>query len=447
MSDQQRTTFDTALPRFAEAICSALSPDILKNGVVIRDATGRLAFIADEVAPSETERQRIELQLKNAIDSYARTDRVVAFRDDHGANRLLVDPGRIPIAWNDLTLQLIDRRIVGTAWLDVPSEEVVIPPRLVFASLKGGVGRSTALAITAADLARRNRNVLVVDLDLEAPGLGDLLLGEGRKPLLGTVDFLVETAIRTIQDSELDSFVGISELTSSDGGRVDVVPAFGKLSISNPENTLPKLARAMIEAVSDDGNAVSVTAQIAAMIARLSKMRDYDVVLIDSRAGLAELTAPAMLGLGASVLLFGTAQKQTIEAYRALLAALGLLAQRDLNCGKSASWRQMLKAVHAKANLDPIATARYRDELYEMFAEFLYDAEESALPSSEAFAFNIDDPIAPHWPLIIPFNPSFADFDSARNANQLTQSFYEQTFRSFMDGIDTLIENSIPSIE
>jgi cellulose biosynthesis protein BcsQ len=444
---EQKTTFDTALPRFAEAICTALSSDALKNGVVVRDTTGRLAFVVDDVAPSETERQRIERQLKNAIDGYARTDRVVAFRNDQGASRLLIDAGRIPVAWNGLTVQLIDRRIVGTAWLDAPSEEPVTPPRIVFASLKGGVGRSTALAIAAADLARRSRNVLVIDLDLEAPGLGDLLLGEGRKPSLGTVDFLVETGIRTIEDSELGAFVGISELTSTDGGRVDVVPAFGKLSIENPENILPKLARAMIEAVGNDGGAVSVTVQIAKMISRLSAMRDYDVVLIDSRAGLAELTAPAMLGLGASVLLFGTAQKQTIEAYRALLAALGLLAQRDLNSGKPASWRQMLKAVHAKASLDPTVTARYRDEMYEIFAEFLYDAEDSASPSSDAFAFNIDDPIAPHWPLIIPFNPSFADFDSVRNANQLTQSFYEQTFRSFMDGIDALIENSIPSVE
>lgn len=39
-----------------------------------------------------------------------------------------------------------------------------------FYSYKGGVGRSMALAHCAAELARRGRKVLIIDLDLEAPG-------------------------------------------------------------------------------------------------------------------------------------------------------------------------------------------------------------------------------------------------------------------------------------
>ena len=40
-----------------------------------------------------------------------------------------------------------------------------------FYSFKGGVGRSMALANVADILARRGLRVLVIDFDLEAPGL------------------------------------------------------------------------------------------------------------------------------------------------------------------------------------------------------------------------------------------------------------------------------------
>jgi hypothetical protein len=442
MSDAKKMTFDESLPSFTNAVRRLFDNDVLRKGVVLRDSSGRLSFIADLNEPTEVDRKRVLEGLAHSVGGYGRTDRIIAFRNDPGASRLLKDPLRIPVYSDGFSYQLIDRRIVGAAWLETPAEESVAPPRIVFASLKGGVGRSTALAIAAADLARRNRNVLVVDLDLEAPGLGDLLLGEDRRPPLGTVDFLVENGISNIEDPELESFVGISGLTTSEGGRVDVVPSFGRRAIEYPENVLPKLARAMIDDLAEEGESISVTAQIAAMITRLSQRRQYDVVLIDSRAGLTELVAPAILGLGATVLLFGTAQRQTFEGYRALFAALRLLAQRDKIAGKEASWRTMFKAVHAKATLDPTALARHRDELYELFAEYLYDLEEDAITSTDALSYSIDDPSSPHWPLIIPFNPSFADFDSAKNPNQLNQSFYEQTFRQFMDGVDTIISDS-----
>src|ERR1051325_5278271 len=182
MSDKPKTLFDNSLPRLAEALRQVLGPEALSAGVIVRDNSGRLSFISERTLPPQNEAADIKQKLEKALGGYARPDRVIAFKDDVGASRLLSDPARVPIEIDGTTIQLIDRRIVGAAWLDAPTEKVATPPRIVFASLKGGVGRSTALAIAAADLARRNKNVLVVDLDLEAPGVGDLLLTEERKP-------------------------------------------------------------------------------------------------------------------------------------------------------------------------------------------------------------------------------------------------------------------------
>jgi MinD-like ATPase involved in chromosome partitioning or flagellar assembly len=430
--------FDNSLPRLVDTIVAHLGESALEQGVVLRDASGRLSFVAGTPANSQVDRAQIEKGLSAALGPYARTDRLVFFSDDAGATRLLADPARLPIQVGGRFCKVLDRRIVGAGWLQPPEGEAKGPPRIVFASLKGGVGRSTALAVAAADLAQRNKNVLVVDLDLEAPGLGNLLLDDERMPRLGTVDFLVENGIGGIPDSLLPSFLGVSALTTGSGGRVDIMPALGQLSAENPENVLPKLARAMIEDIADNGAAIPLTAQIATMIDRLTARGSYDIVLIDSRAGLAELAAPAVLGLGATILLFGTAQKQTIDGYRALFAGLKLLAQRDRAAERKADWRLLLKAVYAKASLDETTAARYRDDLYDLFAEHLYDAEEQADLGEDAINFAIDDPSAPHWPLVVSFNSNFVDFDPIRAPGQLTHAFYEQAFRPFLTGIDAI---------
>ena len=435
--------FDASLSAMVEIIAAELGLEALEQGLIVRDTTGRLSFLSSQVAPPDALRSRIESNLVGALGSYARADRVMAFGDEPGVMRLLEDAEAFPMQLESFHFRLLDRRIVGSAWVNAPQEKMAWPPRIVFASLKGGVGRSTALAVTAADLSRRNRNILVVDLDLEAPGLGDMLLDEDRMPRFGTVDYLVENGLGGVRDERLSDFVGTSALTTPGGGRVDVLPALGTQAVEYPGNTLAKLSRAMIEDIDANGDSVSVTDQIAAMINRFTGRDTYDVVLIDSRAGLSELAAPAILGLGATVLFFGTAQRQTIQGYAALFAGLKLLAERDRAVGRSAEWRLSLKAVYSKASLDELTAARHRDDLYELFAENLYDADDGRQANSDAVSFDIDDENGPHWPLIVPFTQNLIDFDPVRAPSQLNTAFYEQAYRPFLDGIDSIIISSI----
>lgn len=416
-----------------------MGSDCLEQGLIVRDSSGRLLFVTSDTSYPEGSRALIERDIANSLGPYARIDGAVAFGDEPGVERLLKDPGVLRIREGEYSIRLLDRRVVGSAWTESPRDEESRPPCLVFASLKGGVGRSTALALTAADMARRNKNVLVLDLDLEAPGIGGLLLNDERTPRFGVVDYLVENGLRRISDHDLREFVGTSTLTSSDGGRVDIVPALGKSAFQHPGNTLPKLARAMIEDISAAGDSISVPAQIAELVSRFVSRDSYDVVLVDCRAGLSELAAPAILGLGATVLFFGTAQMQTIHGYSALFAGLKLLAQRASAEEKRADWRLRFKAVLAKAGPDSKVSAWYRDEMFEIFAENLYDIEDTEPTDQDLVTFNIDDTEAPHWPLVIRFDSAFVDFDPVRSPTQLELPFYEGAYRSFLNSIDSLI--------
>ncbi len=439
MSETLAVFFDDSLPALLKELRRLFSAEELNQGLVVRDTSGRLRFLSAKPAPSDAIRADVEGKLFAALGAYARKDCVIAYCDEPGVQPLLEDPAAFPMEQESIAFRFLDRRIVGSAWVDHPQEEPNKIPRIVFASLKGGVGRTTALAITAADLARRNKNILAIDLDLEAPGLGDMLLDEERSPLFGSADYLVEDGLGGIPDQALSDFVATSNLTTAGGGRVDVVPVLGKRAISHPENVLPKLSRAMIEDIDDNGGALPVTMQIAKMVNRITRQASYDVVLLDSRAGLSELAAPAILGLGANVLLFGTAQRQTIQGYAALFAALKWLALRDRAAGLSAEWRLLFKAVHAKSSLNEAAAARYRDDLYDLFADNLYDAEDLQQDNPDAVNFGIDDKNSPHWPLTIPFHQSFLDFDPVQRPGQLQTEFYEQAFRPFLNGIDSLI--------
>ena len=78
---------------------------------------------------------------------------------------------------------LVDRLATEGSW-SVISPESKGACRIVFFSIKGGVGRSTALAATAWSLAQRGKRVLVLDLDLESPGLSSALLPQDRMPCM-----------------------------------------------------------------------------------------------------------------------------------------------------------------------------------------------------------------------------------------------------------------------
>lgn len=433
--------FDEAILITAAQISAHWGPAALLNGVIIRDSVGHLKFVAASDAQSAEDPQTLLKALQEVLGPYARADGVLAFADEPGSARLLEAKDRLFVDEGGHKFWLIDRRIVGAAWLSEPVSIVAMPPRVVFASLKGGVGRSTALTVAAADLAARGNNVLVVDLDLEAPGLGDLLLTDDRAPEFGVADYLVENGIGGVPDGALRRFIGTSTLTSSGGGRVDVLPALGSSSVKYPANVLAKLSRAMTDDVDDKGNVATVGSQISQMIDRVTALESYDFVLIDSRAGMAELAAPAVLSLGALVLFFGTAQQQTIRGYRSLFAALRLLAQRSVQLGLSSDWRLMIRPVYAKASMIGETAAAHGDNLYELFAENLYDAIDEEGQSAEAINFAPDDPDAPHHPMVIPFDGRFLDFDPAQRSDQLLGAFFEQTYRPFLDGLYAALEN------
>ena len=93
-----------------------------------------------------------------------------------------------------------------------------------FYSFKGGVGRSMALANAGVELARRGRKVLLVDFDLEAPGLDTFDCLKLPKTVPGIVDFVSEYSA-TGQAPEVERFVEKCVGLGESQGEVLLMPA------------------------------------------------------------------------------------------------------------------------------------------------------------------------------------------------------------------------------
>ena len=101
---------------------------------------------------------------------------------------------------------LIERGIAKKAWIQCsqnensawsyestqPGSKKTLPKIVTFYSYKGGMGRTTALTAVAFELLRQHKNVLMIDTDLEAPGLSTFFFPADDEGLInkGTVDYL-----------------------------------------------------------------------------------------------------------------------------------------------------------------------------------------------------------------------------------------------------------------
>ncbi len=304
----------------------------------------------------------------------------------------------------ELAFNLLDRQIVGQDWLHTHARQRAEgdPPRVVFYGLKGGVGRTTALAMIAYNLAREGRRVLLLDFDLESPGLSALLIPADRVAGYGLVDWFIEDAIYH-DDTVLNDLVSDSPLAENTGGRIRVASAIGQGETAY----LAKLARVYSDVPTRNGPE-RFAQRMGRLVKTLEEREKPDIVLIDSRAGLHDLAAISIATLADLALLFATDSEQTWSGYRQLFTHW---QQRPavLRGVRERLWlvRAMFPETDRKERFD-----RFLEHAYDLFSEQLYDAiDPSETESGDTFSFDMDSESAPHFPLIVNFSARFMEFD------------------------------------
>ena len=438
--------FDDSLPALAALVEGEFGASVFDKAVFVRDATGYLSVVVDEEI-DEGKLAELNEKAVTSLGRYARSEDCIRDRDGPGSRRLLstAAPSRVRVGGRRILF--VDRRMVGADWLLPPKAGSAVP-RIAFVSVKGGVGRSTALAVMAAHLSARGLRVLAIDLDLEAPGIGTMLISPDAMPKYGTLDYLVENGISGIDEDFMENAKGRSFLGAG-GAQVVVLPAFGSETIEHPAGGLAKIARAYLEDVQPGGGTVSLTEQIREMLERFEATGAHDVVLVDGRAGLHETTAAVVLGLGAETLFFGIDEPQTFIGYRLLLSHL---ASREGN--EYEDWKQRVQFVHAKAAADPQSQAEAAARFSDLMAIFGPEVEQSGVRVEEETPLTADDfdvgwttvtedvvaeVIGYKTPIIrILDDDRYHAFDPVRQPALLTSDLFEVTFADLLRWADSV---------
>ena len=187
--------FNDVLP-LTEKILAEI-PDSL-HPLVIRDMQGRIRIGLEKGSKQDPAHQELAERLEEqiaALGSFAgNTGKAVLFPDDFfDPDSVFAHPDVLDFDFpgTKTSFRLLDRQIVGQDWLRPESQPENGIPRAVFFGIKGGVGRSTALTMLAYKLAQEGKRILLLDFDLESPGLSGLLLPPERLAHFGIVDWFV----------------------------------------------------------------------------------------------------------------------------------------------------------------------------------------------------------------------------------------------------------------
>ncbi len=411
--------FDDVRERITKAIHAWESPEIGPPIHLVRDLVGKVRIsISDTLEKDPAFRDALEnlaRLLRDALGAHAYpVKEAVLFTDD--ALLKTLDGANEEISPR---VFLADRLVTGKGWWTVANKDAKpSSTRITLYSIKGGMGRSTTAAALAWHLAHKGERVLVVDMDLESPGLSSAMLEPERQPEFGMVDWFVEDLVEQADRMFPDMLAAPSWAQALEGD-VRVAPAHGR----NPGEYLAKLGRAYMNWASE-----TWSERLQRALTGLESSFDPTFVLLESRSGLHDIAAASVTDLDAEVLLFATDSESNWTDCEILFRHW-----RHLNL--AASIRERIAIVSA---LTPVPDReeymrRFRARAWDLFRDHLYDATNAA---QDAWSFDLDETSAPHNPMEINWTLGLASGASLRNLDEQTmKAAYGRFFSPFDERI------------
>jgi len=265
-----------------------------------------------------------------------------------------------------------------------------------FYSYKGGVGRSMAMANVADILSRQGAKVLMVDFDLEAPGLEQFfhINHDGVRRHPGLLDLLLSykqsMSVARSDDAafrRLESFICPVYERLPGGGRLDIMPAGQR---QDPE----QLARYALSLRTFDWQDFYFDWEGGVFFEWLRRAlvpERYDLVLVDSRTGVTEMGGICGYQLADAIVMLCSANHQNIDGTRNMVRDFRSTSVEALRHGR----RLDLVIVPARIEQrDPKLLANFFARFEEEFSGLLPEALRQAAVDFRA--------------LTIPYEPQFA---------------------------------------
>ncbi|MDY6803382.1 MAG: AAA family ATPase [Cyanobacteriota bacterium] len=188
-----------------------------------------------------------------------------------------------------------------------------LPPVVAFHSFKGGVGRTTHALAFGQLLVEEKKRVLIVDGDLEAPGISWILENRLPNPPISFADFLALAHGDPSPNFEDTLRMSSDRLKSALIDGIYFLPAFRSTAGFNSLEIKPE------HLIQSDKNGFLLTE----ILANLGKALGVDVVLIDLRSGLSELATGLILDPRVYRVFVTTLSEQSLEGTKQVLEIIG----------------------------------------------------------------------------------------------------------------------------
>lgn len=311
---KQRTALWTQLP--TEVLCV----DCFSSGMEIRHTAGTAAVVSawlTEIFGRAYLSGLPAIQLRIGLVTYS-----IEFIQDEGIVAPSLGPN-YPL-WRDVTylpdVKNDSASPSGTCTVRMPQRFIDGPDLVSFHSFKGGVGRTSALMTYVTACMREGspgtKKILVVDADLEAPGVS-FWLDDTNRSTVSFVQLLEALHYPPASQGEsLDYFTEELRKTSLSLGGLQrelfVLPAALDLAeIQDMPVTPEHLAR-------NPDNPWQLTDHLHALGKRLG----VDAVFIDLRAGLSELASPILFDPRVDHFFVSTVAPQSVQGMAEVLRRL-----------------------------------------------------------------------------------------------------------------------------
>src|SRR5437016_10345597 len=181
---------------------------------------------------------------------------------------------------------------------------------VTFYSYKGGVGRTMALANVATLLATWGKKVLVVDWDLEAPGVEHFLVEAGAELIAtqerpGLVDLLTELSEKNSSDFAETAWTSLLIETRIPGtsAKISLLTAGART-----KGYFKNVRRLDVKSFYEEKNGGHIIEAL-----RRAWKSNFDFVLVDSRTGITDIGGICTIQLPDALAIVFTATAQRLD--------------------------------------------------------------------------------------------------------------------------------------
>ena len=274
-----------------------------------------------------------------------------------------------------------------------------------FYSYKGGVGRTMALANVADIMAREGLRVLMIDFDLEAPGLEKFFdvnysLIRAREGLLDLLlDYKLAMSKQAPEAAETQRFRKIEEFIVpiyqplASGGRLNLMPAGRRGHQAGGQEDADQLSRYALNLRTFDWQDFYFNWAGEAFFEWLrNALREaYDLVLVDSRTGVTEMGGICAYQLADAWVMFCATNQQNIEGTQSVARNLESARVRALRGNRPLP----IVIVPARVEIGNASLQQgFQDQFERTFADYTPEALRQAKETL--------------WSLRIPYEPRYA---------------------------------------